>query len=122
MNTREVTQQYRLNQWMEIIRECRSSGQTVSSWCSNHNIKETSYYYWLKRIRVAACESLPAISTPKQEIVPVNIPSPPLESGFQVQEPTSAIIVHFGSVTLELHNSASAALIENTLKALHNVR
>ena len=71
---------------------------------------------------MAACESLPALSTSKQEIVPLNIPSPPLESGFQAQEPTSAIIVHFGSVTLELHNGASAILIENTLKALSNVR
>jgi hypothetical protein len=32
LNTREVTQQYRLNQWTEIIRECRSSGQSVASW------------------------------------------------------------------------------------------
>jgi hypothetical protein len=122
LNTREVTQQYRLNQWMEIIRECRSSGQPVSSWCANHNVRESSYYYWLKRVRVAACDSLPALNTPNQEIVPLNIPSPPLGTGFQAQEATSAIIIHFGSVTLELHNSASATLIENTVRALNNVR
>lgn len=119
MNTREVTQQYRLHQWIEIIRECRSSGQPVSNWCSNHNVKESSYYYWLKKVRVATCESLPALSTSKQEIVPLN---PPMGTDFQAQEVNSAIIVRFGSITLELHNSASATLIENTLKALNNVR
>lgn len=122
MNTREVTKQYRLNQWTEIIRECRSSGQSVASWCDNHNVRKSSYYYWLKQARVAACESFPALSTSKQEIVPLDIPSPALGAGFQAEEVHSAIIVRFDSVTLELHNSASATLIENTLKALNNVR
>ncbi|MGE1062145.1 hypothetical protein NXG27_13730 [Megasphaera paucivorans] len=123
MNTREVTQQYRLNQWMEIIRECRSSGQSVASWCANHGVRQSSYYYWLKQIRVTACESFPALSTSKQEIVPLNIPSPSSRGAdFQAEEVTSAIIVRFGAVTLELHNNASATLIENTLKALNNVR
>ncbi|GAB7058240.1 hypothetical protein JCM16163A_49890 [Paenibacillus sp. YK5] len=34
LNTREVTNQYRLNKWTEIVRECRSSGQTISAWCA----------------------------------------------------------------------------------------
>mgnify|MGYP000906024636 FL=1 len=69
---------------------------------------------------MAACESLPALSTSKQEIVPLNIPS--MEADFQAPEVNSAIVMRIGSVTLELHNSASATLIENTLKALNNVR
>lgn len=97
MSTREVTQQYRLNQWMEIIRECRSSGHTVSRWCSNHNVRESSCYYWLKRIRVAACESFPVLSTSRQEIVTVNIPSPrpPLESGLLTKRLVGRMVVIF---------------------------
>jgi hypothetical protein len=94
--------------------------RTIGS--DNHNVRKSSYYYWLKQARVAACESFPALSTSKQEIVPLNIPSPALGAGFQAEEVHSAIIVRFDSVTLELHNSASATLIENTLKALNNVR
>ncbi|SDI50439.1 IS66 C-terminal element [Desulfosporosinus hippei DSM 8344] len=30
MDTREATRNYRLNHWTEIVRECRSSGQTVA--------------------------------------------------------------------------------------------
>lgn len=120
MDTREVTRQYRLQQWTEIIRECRSSGQTVSAWCAKHHINSKSYYYWLKRVRTAACETLPAISSGNPQFVPVNLPvqgsaaSPDLSS--------SHVILRVGTVTLELHNGASAALIENTLRALGNVR
>lgn len=122
MNTKEVTRQYRMNQWTEIIRQCRSSGQTISAWCADNNVNIKSYYYWLKRVRTAACETLPALSSGNQQIVPVKIPSHLSEAGPTVQESSSHIILRVGSVTLELHNGASAALIENTLRALTNVR
>jgi hypothetical protein len=101
-----------------IIRECRSSGQTVSAWCSEHNINQKSYYYWLKRVRTAACEILPALSAGNNPIVEVNIPV----SHPAGPDTSASIVVRYGSVTLEISNSASAALIENTLKALQNVR
>lgn len=121
MNTREVTHQYRLKQWMEIIRECRSSGQTVSAWCAEHDINPKSYYYWLKRVRMAACEALPSLSG-NNPIVPVNMPLPSAGGGPKLQESSSDIVLHFGAVTLEIHNSASAALIESILRAMQNVR
>jgi transposase-like protein len=120
LDTREATRQYRLNHWTEIIRECRNSGQTISAWCADHDINPKSYYYWLKRVRMAACESLPAPGSDNQQIVPVNIPDRLAETAAQAL--SSDIILRFGSVTLELHNGASTALIENTLRALKNVR
>lgn len=122
MNTREVTRKYRLNQWTEIIRECRSSGQTVSAWCSEHNINPKSYYYWLKRVRTAACEALPSLSSGNNSIVPVNISVPTAGSSLVSKESSSCIILHFGTITLEISNNASATLIENTLRAVQNVR
>lgn len=122
MDTRAAAQQYRLNQWTEIIRECRSSGQTISSWCAEHNINIKSYYYWLKRVRMVACESLPVISDGEQQIVPIRMPSSPAKVMPMVSESSSHIILHMGSVTLELKNGATTDLIENTLRALTHVR
>ncbi|EEG79138.1 IS66 family insertion sequence element accessory protein TnpA [Dethiobacter alkaliphilus] len=118
MNTREVTRKYRLNQWTQIIRECRSSGQTVKAWCADNGINQKTYYYWLKKVREAACESLPSLEE-NSSIVPVNIPA---SSDGPGPESSSQIILRFGSVTLELRNNASEKLIENTLRALQNVR
>lgn len=122
MNTREVTNQYRLKKWTEIIRECRSSGQTISSWCADHDINSKTYYYWLRRVRTAACETLPSLCSQNNPIVPVNIPVSTAGTDSTNQELMSDIIIHFGSVTLEIHNNASTTLIENTLRALQNVR
>ena len=120
MDTREVARQYRLQQWTEIIRECRSSGQTVSAWCAEHHINVKSYYYWLKRVRTAACEALPAIRSANSQFVPVNLPVQ--EAAVRPSASPSPIILRVGAVTLEIHNDASTALIENTLRAIGNVR
>ena len=120
MDTREVTTQYRFNQWTEIVRQCRSSGQTVAVWCAENNIKPSSYYYWLRRIRKAACEALPSRSG-NNPIVPVHIPNHEVETYFSDQE-SSDIVLRFGTVILEIRNHASATLIENTLRALQHVR
>ena len=121
MGTREVTSQYRFNQWTEIVRQCRSSGQTVAVWCAENNIKPTSYYYWLRRIRKAACEALPSLSE-NSPIVPLNIPDHAVKMDSLDQESSSDIVLRVGAVKLEIRNTASATLIENTLKALQNVR
>ena len=122
MNNREIAKQYRFNKWTEIIRECRSSGQTISSWCADHDMNPKTYYYWLKRIRTAACEALPSLGSPNNPIVPITITAPTSGINSTVQEVMPDMIIRFGAVTLEIRNHASAALIENTLRALQNVR
>jgi transposase-like protein len=122
LSIREVTNQYRLNKWTEIVRERINSGKTVAEWCADHDIDPKRYYYWLRRVRAAACEALPSLGTGNNPIVPVNIPAPITGTTPMDQESSSDITIHLGAVTLEIRNNASAALIENTLRALQNVR
>lgn len=122
MDTREVTRQYRLNQWTEIIQKCHSSGQTNVAWCADNNINIKRYYYWLKRIRTAACESLPVIGKQAQSIIPVKASLSTLPNNPVGQRVSSHVTLQVGNVTLELHNGASTDLIENTLQALAHVR
>lgn len=122
MNTKAVTQKYRLNKWIEIIRECRSSGQTVTAWCTEHDINPKSYYYWLKKVRAAACKALTPINPGSSLIVPVDLSPQTKHSNSEIKSMSSDIVIRIGSITLELSNNASAALIENTLRAIQNVR
>ena len=46
--------EYRLQSWMEIIRECEESGLSNREFCSQRGISEKTYYYWLRKIRTAA--------------------------------------------------------------------
>lgn len=126
MNTKKATQEYRTNEWIKIIRECRSCGQTVTSWCKNNDINTKSYYYWLRKIRTAACNALPSINS-QEQIVPLDmskLSASTSTDAVQVSSQTvqADIIIHLGSAILEIHNSASASLIENTIRVLQNAR
>ena len=126
MNTRQVTQEYRMNQWMDVIRQCRDSGKSVTSWCAENDINPKKYYYWLRKIRAAACKALPAINN-EGSIVPLEIDetslSIPNTSTHASKETSHAdIVIRLGAAVLEIHNNASSSLIENTIRALNNVR
>ncbi|WP_373844678.1 IS66 family insertion sequence element accessory protein TnpB [Clostridium sp.] len=126
MDVQKATQEYRMNEWIKIIGECRSSGQTVKSWCLENGIRTTRYYYWLRKIRAAACEVLPSMN-PQEQIVPVdtskllNISS---ESTAYVSSETvqADIVINLGSDVVRIQNSASYSLIESVVKVLKNVR
>ena len=45
------THEMRLMKWTAIIKECRSSGKTVTAWCSENNISSKSFYYWQRKVR-----------------------------------------------------------------------
>lgn len=39
MDVQKSTQEYRMSEWIKIIRECRSTGKTVKSWCKENSIR-----------------------------------------------------------------------------------
>ena len=53
-----VRNEYRLQSWMEIIRECQESGLSNKAFCTQRGISEKTYYYWLRKIRTAAAEAM----------------------------------------------------------------
>lgn len=53
-----VRDEYRLRNWMEIIRECQNSGLSNREFCAQRGIAEKTYYYWLRKVRTAAAASI----------------------------------------------------------------
>ena len=43
--------QYRLEQWTELIRNRQSSGMTTEGWCEANGVTRDAYYYWLRKVR-----------------------------------------------------------------------
>lgn len=60
-NVIQVRNEYRKQQWAQIIQECQSSGLSNKEYCRQHGISEKSYYYWLKKLRIAAAGGMPQI-------------------------------------------------------------
>ena len=120
MTARETTKAYRLSQWTQIIRECRSSGQTVSAWCKDQGFDPKKYYYWLKCVRRAASEALPA-TNPNSSIIPISLSDTDALQPLPIANEVAASI-SAGDVAVQLSNHASAELITNVLRALQHAR
>ena len=55
MNTMTVKNQLNLAQGQHMIKACQDSGMTVAAWCAENGITRWKYFYWLKKVREAAC-------------------------------------------------------------------
>lgn len=111
----EAKTEFRLKQWTKIIQTCQASDMTVVAWCAKNNINIKTYYYWLRRLRLLALESgKNASCSNEQSIVPV---------AFQPTKTTvaAAITIHLPSVSIDIHDGASRATIEDVLSALKNI-
>lgn len=45
-----------LDEWMDLITECRQSGLTDAAWCNEHGISPSCFYNAVSRLRKRACE------------------------------------------------------------------
>jgi hypothetical protein len=103
-----VKSEYRLQQWMAKIEECRMSGTSIKAWCGANNIKIKSYYYWLRKIRKMVCEE-----TETQTIVPVQI---------KRQVSAAAVTVNIGGIILEIADGKSAETVRAVLEACRRLQ
>ena len=45
-----------LDEWMELVTECRQSGLTDAAWCIEHGISPGCFYNAVTRLRKKACQ------------------------------------------------------------------
>lgn len=112
MTVQETRKQYQLTQWTQMIKECRSSGQLVSSWCKGQGIRPQTYYYRLRKVREAACQQIPSEPDPETDFISVAFP---VYDDSIPAEQTACI--RSGNISIALMNNASTELIQNMLKA-----
>ena len=43
-------------EWLNIIKECRTSGLPDKTWCLDHGIQPSKFYYHIRRLKAKACE------------------------------------------------------------------
>jgi hypothetical protein len=61
MNTRYIAEEYRLAHWTKIMQDKNESGLSIKAFCNNIGIHETTYFYWQRKLRLAACGQLAMI-------------------------------------------------------------
>ena len=74
-----------LDEWMDLVIECRQSGLTDAAWCNEHGISPSCFYNAVTRLRKKACQipdpvgKASDLTSHKQDVVRIAIepePSP----------------------------------------------
>lgn len=120
MDVQKMKQEYRLKQWSDTVKECRSSGKTIKGWCEEQGISLKSYYYWQRKVRIAAGEQLAMIPNNEHGIATTTTTKPVFAEIKLSQYGTDlpAVTLRLNNAILEIHNGAERSTIENTLQAL----
>ena len=113
----KVRKYLKREQWKTLIKECQSSGMTVTAWCRTNGICEQTYYRNLKRLREELCENLP---------VPINVQEKPvafkkLEVATPLPNTQAAVLIRLPQATLEINEGASQQTVQAVLLALQCV-
>lgn len=122
-------------EWFRIINECRRSGLSDSQWCKQHDIRESTFFCAVSRLRKKAyaipnrdksIDILPD-SLPKQEVVRINIEPEPLQPSkpepLQVMPATyldnsHTIEIDVHGINIRVFNSVDRELLKTVLSAL----
>ena len=116
------THEVRSKNWADIISQCQSrpEGQTVKQWLLENNVPEKSYYYWLRKFRKHAYDSIQEIKPPalsdnsSHSVVFAEIPA-----GEIVPQLTSpAITIKTRKLMLEISSAIPAESIVELVKAV----
>ena len=113
----KVINKFRLEQWIKLIKDCQSSGMKVDDWCNANGVTHHTYYYWLRKVREAACHELAIVDDSPNE--------PVVLKKLKVQTPvpgtTAAIIIRLGGATIEVNEGTSQQTNQAVLLALQSV-
>lgn len=122
-------------EWFRIINECRRSGLSDSQWCKQHDIRESTFFCAVSRLRKKAyaipnrdksIDILPD-SLPKQEVVRIDIEPEPLQLSkpepMQVMPATyldnsHTIEIDVHGINIRVFNSVDRELLKTVLSAL----
>ena len=111
MNTRLVAKEVKFAQWNALVQECMSSGLKVKDWCLQNNISKDAYYYWLRKVREVACDSMEtSFARVPDQCIPQSY-----HSAFSTE-----LTISIGSITISINSSTPLHLIESVIRVVAN--
>ena len=122
-------------EWFRIINECRRSGLSDSQWCKQHDIRDSTFFCAVSRLRKKAyaipdrSKSIDVLSEalPKQNVVRIDIEPEPLQLSkpepMQVMPATyldnsHTIEIDVHGINIRVFNSVDRELLKTVLSAL----
>ena len=115
----KLTHEVRLQQWRQIVTDCRSSGQPIKEWCENHEINIKTYYHWQKQVYKETCQTLCTHSGKTPEV----LSTPQIPVFAEVAQPLRpkeaiALTIEKNGLMIHIYEGAASQTIEAALSAL----
>jgi hypothetical protein len=113
MEMSSVRHKVTAKQWQQRILDQQSSGLSIRRWCSEQNIRESKYYYWLQILR---SEEL-VVRQPTGIFAPLQLTGPAEKAALESNTGICAVIRN-REISLEIHNGADPQTLAATLRAM----
>jgi transposase-like protein len=121
LTIQSTTKQKHLLEWSQRVADCRSSGLSVSRWCTEHDIKPKTYYAWQKKVFAAMIEQqkLQMMETTGNETKFIELPSPELGA---TRGRDLVASVHVGEASLDVYEGASPEIVTALCRVLSHAK
>ena len=114
-----------LDDWMELVTECRQSGLTDAAWCEAQGISPSCFYNAVSRLRKRACQipdpigkaSTLDLTSHKQDVVQIAI-EPELSPAELFQDERSSSMYLDNSHTIEIEAKGLTIRMSNTVQPM----
>lgn len=126
MKLQDAKREAVLQQWREMVYDCRSSGQTVAAWCSEHSMPVATYYRRQKLVWEQESRKLPGksigsqmIHAAEKQLIPVSFePVPYREARRSDTVEAAQIILRKDEWSMEIRNGADVTLLRQVPELL----
>lgn len=118
-DTQKIVTQLRLSGWSEAVKERLASGQTVSAFCEEKGISQTTYYYRQKKVREAACTELMRAQNREDGAVPSGWVQ--LAGSEPVTVAESALTIEVGGFHLTVNGETDMELLAKVCRMMKSL-
>ena len=117
MTSNELKHQAKLQEWKELVRECRSSGVPVEHWCNERGVSKHTYYRWEREILDIAAQHITSIAPKENATTFAELPAP--QQLYRNGSKCSATL-RIGAISVDIYEGTSAELLRTMLTVIQS--
>ncbi|HCE1977262.1 TPA: hypothetical protein NGS68_000528 [Vibrio parahaemolyticus] len=96
-----MTREDKTQLWQERLQHQKDSDLTIAAWCEQHQIAQSQFYYWQKKLTASSCE-------PGSVMVPISMPSSSI----------TLVIETPGGYRISINDTSAMVLLPQVMKCL----
>jgi len=115
MTAKELATQYRMSQWAGLLQERTASGESIKEFCESRGISRDRYYYWQRKLRIAAGAALQA-QQKSDKMIPVGWAACEAEAARPPQ--SVGITIEIGKCCVSVGTGWDATVLQKVCRVL----